>query len=217
MSGVSESWGTLRFGRLAEVLLYDVRRTCTLAGPSAVYIDPEVESWLLARAASPEVTHLVHAPSSPMGWSAGKWMEWYPDVLDPGGKLTTAKPKPYWQSGWLKQHDRLVASMAAMKGRIPLTVSGDLHAIGIGKILRAGTLDIWKEPAHRCSVWPHRHRALGLAIRAAWGRRLPGVSRRERRDQAHRAARLHDRRFSAGRIVLRFFRMGPEDANAGRD
>ena len=34
---ISESWGTLRFGRLAEILLYDVRRTCTLAGPSAPY------------------------------------------------------------------------------------------------------------------------------------------------------------------------------------
>ena len=81
-----------------------------------------------------------------MGWSAGKWMEWYPDVLSADGKLTTAKAKPYWQSGWLKQHDRLVASMAAMKGRIPLTISGDLHAIGIGKILRSGKLDLEKTP-----------------------------------------------------------------------
>ncbi|MEO8050718.1 MAG: hypothetical protein ABI833_09910 [Acidobacteriota bacterium] len=145
-NGVSESWGTLRFGSLAEVLLYDARRTCTLAGPSAVYIDPEVERWLLARTASPDAAHLVHVPSNPMGWSAGKWMEWYPDVLDAEGKLTTAKEKPYWQSGWLKQHDRLVAAMAAMKGRIPLTVSGDLHAIAIGKILRAGTLDLEKTP-----------------------------------------------------------------------
>ena len=64
---------------------------CTLAGPSAVYIDPEVERWLLARIASPEVTHLVHAPSNPMGWSAGKWMEWYPDVLIADGKLTTSE------------------------------------------------------------------------------------------------------------------------------
>ena len=31
---VSESWGTLRFGSLVEILLYDVRRTCTLAGPN---------------------------------------------------------------------------------------------------------------------------------------------------------------------------------------
>ena len=34
---VSESFGTLRYGRLAEVLLYTVRRTMTMAGPSAVF------------------------------------------------------------------------------------------------------------------------------------------------------------------------------------
>jgi hypothetical protein len=144
--GVSESWGTVRFGRLAEILLYDVRRTCTLAGPSAVFIDPEVERWLLARTAAKDVTHLVHAPSNPMGWTAGKWMEWYPDVLNAAGKLTTSEPKPYWQAGWLKQHDRLVAAMGAMQGQIPITVSGDLHAVAIGKILRAGTLNLEKTP-----------------------------------------------------------------------
>jgi hypothetical protein len=71
----SESWGTLRYGRLSEVLLYDVRRMCTLAGPSAAFLDPEFERWLLARSSSSEVTHLVHAPSNPMGWTAGKWMD----------------------------------------------------------------------------------------------------------------------------------------------
>jgi len=30
--------------------------------------------------------------------------------------------------------------MGAMKGRIALTVSGDLHAVAIGKMLRSGTL-----------------------------------------------------------------------------
>ena len=39
-SGLSESFGTLRFGRLAEVLLYDVRRTVTLAGPTGVLLLP---------------------------------------------------------------------------------------------------------------------------------------------------------------------------------
>jgi len=144
--GVSESWGTLRYGRLAEVLLYDVRRMCTLDGPSATYLDPEVERWLLARSSSPEVTHVVHAPSNPMGWSAGKWMEWYPDVLNSEGKLTTKLAKPYWQSGWMSQHDRLVAAMTVLKERIPLTISGDLHAVGIGKILRSGSLDLEKNP-----------------------------------------------------------------------
>lgn len=142
VAGLSESFGTLRFGRLAEIMLYDVRRTMTLAGSSAVFIDPEVEKWLLARAASPEVTHLVHAPSNPPGWSAGKWGEWYPDVLGADNKLTVASPKPYWQEGWLKQHDRLMASLAAMRGRTPLVVSGDLHAVAMGQMLRCGRLDL---------------------------------------------------------------------------
>jgi hypothetical protein len=95
--GVSETFGTIRYGRLAEVLLYDIRRTQTLAGQSAVYVDLEVEKWLKARTAAREVTHLVHVPSNPPGWTAGKWGEWYPDVLGPDGKLTTTQPKLYWQ------------------------------------------------------------------------------------------------------------------------
>lgn len=142
----SESFGTLRFGRLAEILLYDVRRTMTLAGPSAVLVTPEVEQWLHVRTGATEVRHLVHAPSNPPGWSAGKWGEWYPDVLDETANLTTAKPKPYWQSGWLTQHDRLMRSMAAMDGRVPLVVSGDLHAMAVGRILRAGALDFRSRP-----------------------------------------------------------------------
>src|SRR6185369_1470477 len=77
-SGTSESFGTLRYGRLAEVLLYDVRPTVTLAGPTAVFVAPDVEAWLKARAAAREVIHLVQVPSNPPGWSAGKWGEWYP-------------------------------------------------------------------------------------------------------------------------------------------
>jgi len=62
--GVSECFGTIRYGRLAEVLLYDVRRTMTLAGPSAVYVDLEAEKWLKARMAATEVAHVVHAAQS---------------------------------------------------------------------------------------------------------------------------------------------------------
>ena len=146
MWGVSESFGTIRFGRLAEILLYDVRRTQTLAGPSAVYLDLEVEKWLKARTAAAEVRHLVHVPSNPPGWTAGKWGEWYPDMLGPDGKLTAALPKPYWQSGWLKQHDRLMEAMSAMKHRAPLIISGDLHAIAIGRMLRSGVFDLQGNP-----------------------------------------------------------------------
>jgi len=145
-AAVSESFGTLRYGRLAEILLYDVRRNMTLNGPSATFVTPEVEAWLQARTAARGVTHLVHGPSNPPGWSAGKWGEWYPDILGDDGKLTAAKAKPYWQSGWLKQHDRLMQAMAAMDGRRPLVVSGDLHSVGIGHILRAGTVDFRTRP-----------------------------------------------------------------------
>ena len=145
---VSESFGTLRFGRLVELLLYDVRRTQTLAGPSAVYLDPQVENWLKARTAATEVTHVVHIPSNPPGWTAGKWGEWYPDVVGREGKLTVNEPKPYWQPGWLKQHDRLIEAMTANKGRVPLIISGDLHAIGIGRMLRSGSLNLASNPVN---------------------------------------------------------------------
>jgi hypothetical protein len=145
-SGLSECFGTVRYGRLAEILLYDIRRTLTLAGESAVYVDLEAEKWLKARSAAREVTHLVHIPSNPPGWTAGKWGEWYPDVLGEDGKLTMARRKPYWQPGWLKQHDRLMEAIHAMPGRIPLVMSGDLHAIGVGRMLRSGALDMHANP-----------------------------------------------------------------------
>jgi hypothetical protein len=167
---VSESWGTIRYGRLTEVLLYDVRRMCTLAGPAAVFVDPEVERWLVARSSAPDVTHLVHAPSNPLGWTAGKWMEWYPDVLNAEGKLTTKEPKPYWQSGWMNQHDRLVAAMTGRPKQIPITISGDLHAVGIGKIVRSGSLNLEKNPLIAVlagpigtapGAWPSAFRGVG--------------------------------------------------------
>src|SRR5262249_11279405 len=139
--GLSETFGTIRYGRLAEILLYDIRRTMTLAGPSAVYIDLEAEEWLTDRMAANSDAHVLPAPTNPPGRTAGKWGEWYPDILGPDKKLTTSRPKPYWQPGWLKQHDRLMGAMSAMKGRIPLVISGDMHAMAFGTMLGSGTHD----------------------------------------------------------------------------
>jgi hypothetical protein len=172
-SGLSESFGTLRFGRLAEILLYDVRRTLTLAGPSAVFVDREAERWLRDRTAATDTTHLVHVPSNPPGWSAGKWGEWYPDILGSDGKLTTKVTKPYWQAGWLAQHDRLMTSLAAQRNRIPLIVSGDLHAIGAGKMLRCGTENFAANPVMAVlpgpigtgpTGWPSGRRGIGATV-----------------------------------------------------
>ena len=83
----------------------------------------------------------------PPGWTAGKWGEWYPDVLDENGKLTTAATKAYWQSGWAAQHDRLLAAASSMSDRIPLFISGDLHAIGETRIHRSGRDNLHRNPA----------------------------------------------------------------------
>ncbi|MEO8301227.1 MAG: hypothetical protein ABI608_05510, partial [Rhizomicrobium sp.] len=142
------------------------------AGPTAVFLDGTVESWLKARMASREVAHVVNIPSNPPGWSAGKWGEWYPDILGSDGKLTTTKPKPYWQEGWLRQHDRLMAAVAAMPGRIPLIISGDLHAIAEGRMHRSGTLDFSKNPIVTVlsgplgtgdMLWPSAFRGVGAS------------------------------------------------------
>jgi len=144
---LSESFGTLRYGNLAEVLLYDVRRTLQVGEMNAAFLDPIVEDWLHERTASRDTRHLVHVPSNPPGWSAGKWGEWYPDTLDPAtGQLSTDIAKPHWQRGWLDQHDRLMQSLANMRHRVPLIISGDLHATGVGAIHGAGNLDFSSNP-----------------------------------------------------------------------
>ncbi len=143
--GISESFGTLRYGNLAEVLLYDCRRFMTLKGASATFVPPEAEEWLKSRMAQSEVAHVINMPSTPPGWSAGKWGEWYGDLESKGG-LSTEKPKPYWQAGWRAQHDRLLQAASQMKGRIPLFISGDLHAIGETRIRRTTAFDLSANP-----------------------------------------------------------------------
>ncbi len=144
---LSESFGTLRYGNLVEVLLYDVRRTLQVGELNAVFLDPVVENWLATRTASTDTRHLVHAPSNPPGWTAGKWGEWYPDVLHPEtNQLTTNIPKPHWQRGWMNQHDRIMQSLFEMRHRSPLVISGDLHATGVGTMYAAGNRDFSANP-----------------------------------------------------------------------
>jgi hypothetical protein len=208
-AGISESFGTLRYGRLAEILLYDIRRTQTLAGPSAVYLDLEVEKWLKARTEANDVTHLVHVPSNPPGWTAGKWGEWYPDVLGADGKLTVDEPKPYWQSGWLKQHDRLMQAIGAMERRIPLIISGDLHAIAIGRMLRSGALGFRSHPITTVLAGPLGSRTTPMGWPS--GRRGTGAMPPAHLDMQEEVKPIERHGFtivdfSPDRIVLQFFK-----------
>lgn len=143
--GVSESFGTLRYGRLLEILMYDCRRYMSLKGPAGGFLPETAEAWVMRRMAAEETSHVVNLPSTPVGWSAGKWGEWYPDLLQADGQLGVAKPKYFWQSGWNLQHNRLLQAASSMRG-IPLFLSGDLHALGEGSILRYGSLDLRRNP-----------------------------------------------------------------------
>lgn len=139
-TGLSGHHGRLRYGDLFEALLYDCRGEMT-RGPKeeeARFVAGDVEAWLVARSRASDARHLVHMPSTPILWSAGKWGEWYPDVLDEEGTLGTRAPKPEWPTGWSHQHDRLVRAAAARTDRAAVWVSGDLHSTAIGEIVELG-------------------------------------------------------------------------------
>jgi hypothetical protein len=143
--GASEGFGTLRYGQLVEMLLYDCKGFVT-TGPDAHYVPATVESWLRARMADPCLRHVVNVPSNPIGYTAGKYMEWYADVVETPGEVTDRVPKAGWQPGWRAQHDRLVSAMSGMRGRVPLVLSGDIHSIAEERIVRAGPVDLRANP-----------------------------------------------------------------------
>lgn len=154
LSGSGESYGTIRFGRAAELLVYDCRRYLTLTGSYAGFVSTAAEAWLTERMKSSSAAQVVNVPSTPIGWSAGKWGEWYPDLLNDDGSLSTAKPKYMWQSGWKLQHDRLLRAASAMTRGVPLFLSGDLHALAHGVIERNGADDLRRNSVHTVLTGP---------------------------------------------------------------
>jgi hypothetical protein len=161
----------LRAGRLAEVLLYDTIGFMSLKDASAGLVPPEVEAWLMNRMQSSPVRHMIHSPSFPVGWTCGKWREWYPDVVDApvrsaGGDVvvqthsfsgvtstTTDRPKYLWQKGWFQQHQRLLEAMTRAP-RAAIVASGDIHAVGSTRIVGSGDLDLSRKPVHSFLVGP---------------------------------------------------------------
>jgi len=87
------SFGTLRYGKLLEVGLYDCRRFADYKGEHAKIVPQWVEDWLIARTLAEDTTHFYHAPSLPFAYSSGKLGDWYPDLLDMKlGRLVLMRP-----------------------------------------------------------------------------------------------------------------------------
>ncbi len=150
--GLAGPFAVLRVGRLFEALVADCRGHLTNARDPArrdrgsAFLPPGVEGWVIRRLQKSDALHGALVPSTPVLWTAGKWGEWYPDVQDPNGVLRADLDKPFWPRGWLEQHDRLLAAASARRDRMPLVVSGDLHATGAGRILRSGERDLRPNP-----------------------------------------------------------------------
>lgn len=144
--GVSETYGTLRYGGLLEGLLYEGRRYVSLDGGEATLVHPEAEKWLQRRMSAEETDHVVNLTALPFGWTDGSWMEWYPDERGEAGDLTAEGDRYMWQSGWFDQHDRILEAASSMQHTRPLFIGGDHHDQAAGRILASGDRDFRDTP-----------------------------------------------------------------------
>ncbi len=143
---VGRHHGTLRVGRLLEALAYDCRQELT-TGADGRFLAPATEGWLDARLRTSDATWVAQVPSSPFVWTAGRWIEWYPDTKGEDGQLHADRNKPGWSPGWQRQHDRLLAAAGARGGTPPLMLCGDIHASGAARLLGAGAVSLVDQPA----------------------------------------------------------------------
>ena len=159
-NGLSTSFGIIRYGSLAEFNLYDCKRYCTIDGPNVYVIPPKVERWLAERQGS-NSNWVVQVPSSPFGYTAGKWAEWYPDVLDENGSLSIKLEKHLWQKEWWNQHQRILKTMYS-SAHVPIIVQGDLHMASAGKIISSGELNFVNKPINIITTAPLGSGKLGF-------------------------------------------------------
>ena len=151
--------GRVRYGRAFEGLMADCAGNMTLGNQNAVLISNDDEKWIRRRIKTSNAEHLAFIPSHPLGYTAGKWREWYPDIVAEEGAsgtvvnellsglkgiLTTEVDKFLWQKGWFMQHQRLLKELSD-RSRNRFIFSGDIHAIGASTILESKDLVLNKE------------------------------------------------------------------------
>ena len=142
---VDRHFGILRYGRLFEAALFDCAGKLSFSADQGHLVPPEVEDWLKRRIEDSDAEHFALMPSHPVGWTAGKWREWYPDVVAPAGftgivtnelmaevdgELTVEASKYLWPDGWWQQHQRLLEALYRRPGsrftlRLPLERTHD--------------------------------------------------------------------------------------------
>jgi hypothetical protein len=166
---MERAFGLLRYGRLFEAPLFDCAGHLGIRGPDAGLVPARIEDWLKSRAKTSDARHFAFVPSHPMGWTAGKWREWYPDVVAPKGhtgvvanvlmdegvegELTAEAQKYLWPRAWWDQHQRLLKALYARPGS-RFMFSGDIHAQGAVAITKSGAEDLSGAPVSSILVGP---------------------------------------------------------------
>lgn len=180
--------GRLRYGKLFEGFLLDCAGGLTL-GDNARLVPEDIEAWAREACVGSSATHFAFIPSHPLGYTAGKWREWYPDVVAEEGEDTVSNElmgetkgtlgvnadKYLWQKGWWNQHQRILAALANRPGS-RFMISGDIHALAAERIVRSGDLDLSDRPVTSLlsgpvsssdGTWPSAARGVQAAV-PAW-------------------------------------------------
>ncbi len=100
-----------------------------------------------------------------------------------------------------------MAAMSGMRGRVPLSISGDLHAIAIGRIQRSGLTDFSANPV--VSVLPGPVSTGPTGWPSAFRKVAPSPSLHLRVDEEVKPIEQHGftlADFTPDKIVLRFFK-----------
>ena len=150
--------GRIRYGNAFEGLIADCAGNMTLGDKEAVLISNQDEEWLLSKIENSKAKHLAFIPSHPLGYTAGKWREWYPDVVaEEGasgivinellsgrkGNLTIDADKYLWQGGWFLQHQRILQAISERTDS-RFIFSGDIHAMGASSIIQSDEINLKK-------------------------------------------------------------------------
>lgn len=180
--------GRLRFGRLFDGVLLDCAGGLSL-GNEASLVPASIEAWAVDVLKTTDAQYTALVPSHPFGYTAGKWREWYPDVVaEVGqdvamneimgavtGQLGVSAQKYLWQSGWWDQHQRFIQAMSDLSG-YRLVISGDIHALGAVEIMASGDIDLDERPLMSVlsgpvstsdATWPSAARGVGASA-PAW-------------------------------------------------
>ena len=176
--------GRLRYGRLFDGVLLDCAGGLSL-GDDARLVPSGLESWAIEVVKTTDAQYTALVPSHPFGYTAGKWREWYPDVVAEAGQevamneimgtisgqLGVSAEKYLWQSGWWEQHQRFIQALQDHAG-YRLIISGDIHALGAVEVTASGDKDLSDRPllsvlsgpvSTSDATWPSAARGIGAS------------------------------------------------------